>query len=288
VNQIFKEGEGDMVRKFASRLSAVACAACLSLLVAGRAAAVDPPYQIILRSRNAVVTPERTRDSQTGGGYIQVTQVEPNAIMVLMRGAVAAGSGHKDNSAAMQFTLDQDFEIVPTKAGRRPPRLILSAWLIGSLTSTLQEGGTADHAPACATVQSGGQPILNLCIHPHSVAGGQDLLVNDRGGPLELCAAPGGYCLHQTFAISANQPKGYCHPGSAAADFDPDPKLDTRWNEVLKPFRAVPHRDFGFRVILQVVEEPPLPPVGPAPDPLPPPNPVDKNGPAAAGKPAKP
>ena len=32
--------------------------------------------------------------------------------------------------------------------------------------------------------------------------------------------------------------------------------MDARWNEVLRPFRAVPHRDFGFRIILQVVEEP--------------------------------
>lgn len=279
-----------MVRQFVFRLF-VACAAGLTLLLVSRSAgAAAPPYELLLRSRNGVVTPEITKDSQTGGGFIQVTQVEPNAVMLLMRGAVAAGSGHKGGSAAMQFTLNQDFEIVPTKVGLRPPRLILSAWLIGALNSSLQEGGTADQAPACATVQSGGQPLLNLCINPHSVSGGQNLLVNDRAGPLELCVAPGGFCLHQTFAISAAQPKSHCHPGEAAADFDPDAKLDTRWNTVLKPFRAVPHRDFGFRVILQVVEEPVAPVVGPGPDPLPLPTPEDKKTPPApaGGKAAKP
>ena len=49
------------------------------------------------------------------------------------RHAVAAGTGHKDGSAAMQFTLHQDFEIVPTRAALRPPRLVLAGWVIGAL-----------------------------------------------------------------------------------------------------------------------------------------------------------
>ena len=42
---------------------------------------------------------------------------------------------------------------------------------------------------------------------------------------------------------------------AAAADFDPAPELDSFWADVLKPFRAVPRRDFGFKVVLRVVEE---------------------------------
>jgi hypothetical protein len=283
-----------MVHPFAFRLF-VACAACLAWQwVAGQATAADPPYQIILRSRSGVVTPERSKDAQTGGGYIQVIQVEPNQVLVLMRGAVAAGaglagSGHKNGSAAMQFELDQDFEVVPTRTGLRPPRMIVSAWLIGTLLTSQEEpGGTAEHSPACATIKSADhQPLFNVCIKPHAVTGSQNMLVNDRVGPMEMTIAPGGYHLHQTFAISAFQPKVACHSGSAAADFDPDPRLDSRWNEVLKPFRAAPHRDFGFRIIFQVAEEPEAGGVV-VPDVLPPPTPEEKEKPSDASRPGKP
>src|SRR5690242_21507096 len=126
-----------------------ACVVCLLVWATARAQTPQPPYVILLRSRDGVVTPERGKDAQTGGGFIQVTQVEPNVVMVLMRGAVAAASGCKDGAAAMQFDLHQDFEIVPTRANPRPPRLVLAAWAIGSLQSSLKEGGTAGHGPAC-------------------------------------------------------------------------------------------------------------------------------------------
>lgn len=233
-----------------------------------------PPYVIVLRSRAAAVTPEKSKNSETGGGYIQVTQVEPNAVMFLMRGAVAARADHKDGSAAMQFDLKQDFEIVPARKCMYPPQITLSAWLIGALNTTDPEGGTAEQAPGCATVESAEGPILKVCVKPHAVSAGQNLLVNDRFGPLEAVVVPGGYTLHQTFALSANQPKQVCRPGFAAAEFDPDPRLDSLWNPVLKPFRAVPHRDFGFQVLLRVVEAAP-PPGIPAPEDqmLPPPTP---------------
>ncbi len=190
-----------MVPAFPFRLCC-ACAVCLALSLAGQPAVGQVvPYEFVLRSRSAVVTPERTKDAQTGGGYIQVLQVEPNLLLILMRGTVAAGAGlagaghhNKDGMAAMQFELNQDFEVVPTRAGLRPPRLILSAWLIGTLNTTRppDEGGTAGHNPACAVVKSGDQPLLNLCIPPHSAAGGQNLLVNDRMGPMEMMIAPEG------------------------------------------------------------------------------------------------
>ncbi len=253
----------------------------------------NPPYQFILRSRDGVVTPERNKNAQTGGGFVQVLQTAPNQVLTLMRGAAAAGaglagSGHRDGSAAMQFELDQDFEVVPTKAALRPPRLIVSAWLIGSLLSSQEErGGTASHSPACATIKSADECILNVCIKPHSVGGGQNLLVNDRVGPMEMTIVPGGYHLHQNFAFNVFQPKVACHSGSAAAEFDPEPRLDSRWNEVLKPFRSAPHQDFGFRIILQVLEEP-TPPGVAIPDPLHKPTPEEMKKPADGDDPAQP
>ena len=41
----------------------------------------------------------------------------------------------------------------------------------------------------------------------------------------------------------------------AVADFDPAPQLDAFWADALRPFRAVPRKDFGFRLVLRVVED---------------------------------
>lgn len=255
------------------------CTACLSCLTSSLRAAA-PPYVILLRSRGAAVTPEKSKNSQTGGGYIQLTQVEPNTVMILMRGTVAAAADHKDGSAALQFELNQDFEIVPALKGAPPPRMTLSAWVIGALNSTEKEGGSAEQAAGCTTVESAGTPLLKVCVNPHAISAGQNLLVNDRFGPVDAAVVPGAFTLHQTFALRANQPKACYHRGFAAADFDPDPRLDSQWNPLLKPFRAVPHKDFGFRVLLRVVEDvPPAAIVVPKNELLPAPTPEKTNEP---------
>jgi hypothetical protein len=261
--------EGDFVDRTGTLGALAVCAVALSAGFTAPVVAADPPYVLLLRSREAAVTPERTKDAQTGGGFIQVTQIQPNIVMALMRGTVAAGTSHKEGSAAMQFNLHQDFEVVATRAGLRPPRLVLAGWVIGAVESTLRGGGMAEHSPACANVQSGGESLMNLCLNPHGAGGGENLLVNDRVGPVEAVLTPGSYCLNQSFTIRAVERKAHCHTGGAAAAFDPDPKLDSRWNEVLKPFRAVPHKDFGFRVILRVVEDVPPPQAAPPTEPLP-------------------
>jgi hypothetical protein len=278
-----------------------ACIVSLSAGIMAPVVAQEPPYALLLRSREAVVTPERSRDAQTGGGFIQVTQLQPNVVMALFRGAVAAGTGHHEGSAAMHLTLNQDFEVVATRAGLRPPRLVVAGWVIGALETTIKGSGMAEHSPACASVGSGGsggEPIINLCIKPHGVGGGENLLVNDRVGPIEAVVLPGCFTLNQTFAIRATENKSHCHTGGAAAVFDPDPKMDSRWNEVLKPFRAVPPKDFGYRVIVRVVEDVPpplaatapgiesLPAPAPGTERLPAPKPVPNNDNQTSSKPA--
>jgi len=42
---------------------------------------------------------------------------------------------------------------------------------------------------------------------------------------------------------------------AAAADFDPAPQLDAACADVLKPFRAVPRGEFGFKIVIRVVED---------------------------------
>src|SRR6266545_1071777 len=103
-----------------------------SLLLAGLVAllgpaavyAADPPpappgpaYQIVLRSRHAEVTPTRTKDAQTGGGWIVVEQPEPNTIVVTMGGSAVVGSDFHGSAASIDFNLDQDLDIIATRQG---------------------------------------------------------------------------------------------------------------------------------------------------------------------------
>jgi hypothetical protein len=65
----------------------------------------------------------------------------------------------------------------------------------------------------------------------------------------------GCYRLAGAFHIGVTQGKGVFHRQAAVADFDPAPQLDPFWADALKPFRAVPRRDFGFKLILRVIED---------------------------------
>jgi hypothetical protein len=92
------------------------------------------------------------------------------------------------------------------------------------------------------------------------VSCGQESSVNFRDGPVEAVAAVGSYHLSASFRLGVTQGKGVFHRQAAAAEFDPAPQLDGFWADVLKPFRAVPRRDFGFKAVLRVVEDsPPAP-----------------------------
>lgn len=217
------------------------------------------PYRILLRSRHGHVMPTTTstRRSQTAGGFIDVAEVEPNTVAVLMRGAVVAGGDWHPSVATMQFELSQDFEIVPTRPGLRPPRLIMAGRVVGTLLTSTAPNGSAEQAPACASVRSGGNDILGFCVSQHGATGGENLSLNCREGPVEGVVVPGLYCLHSTFGISASLPRPVKHRPDAAvvADFDPRPQIDTTFYNALKPFRAVPRQEFGFRLVVRVVED---------------------------------
>jgi hypothetical protein len=246
-----------------------------SLLLAGLTVALgpiaapagDPPaptgpaYQIVLRSRSAEATPNRTRDAQTGGGAVVVEQPEPHTIVVKITGAAVAGSEcHGSSHAGIDFDLEQDFDIIPVRKGVRPPRVGMVGRVVGTLQVTDpgkcgKACGTADQGPATACLVSGGASILDLVVKPSSIACGSEVSVNHRTGPVEAPAAVGSYCLKASFRIGVTQGKGVFHRQFAVADFDPAPQLDGTWADALRPFRAVPRRDFGYQLILRVVEE---------------------------------
>jgi hypothetical protein len=245
-----------------------------SLLLAGLAAllgaaavhAADPPagpaYQIVLRSRVAEVTPTHAKDAQTGGGSIVVEQPEPNTIVVTMGGAAVTGSECHGSSASIDFNLEQDLDIIPTRPGVRPPRIGMVGRVVGTLQVTDpgkcgKACGTAEQGPATACLALGGNPLLSVNVKPASLACGQELSINHRHGPVEAPAVAGCYCLTGTYHLGVTQGKGVWNRQYAVADFDPAPQLDGFWADALKPFRAVPRKEFGFKVIVRVVEDTP-------------------------------
>jgi hypothetical protein len=220
-----------------------------------------PAYQIVLRSRNAEATPTRTKDAQTGSGSIVVEQPEPNTIVVTMGGSAVAGSDFHGSAAGITFELEQDLEIIPLRAGARPPRIGMMGRVVGTLQVTEpckctgKPCGSAEQGPATACLSLGEASLLSITVKPTAVACGQEVSLNNRDGPVEATAAVGCYRLHASFRIGVSQGKGVFYRQAAVADFDPAPQLDAFWADVLKPFRAVPRREFGFKVVLRVVEE---------------------------------
>jgi hypothetical protein len=245
-----------------------------SMLLAGLVAmissaavfAVDPPpgpaYQIVLHSRHAEVNPSHMGGAQTGGGWVVVEQPEPNTIVVSMGGSVVAGSDCFGSSAAIAFDLEQDLDIIPTRKGVRPPRV----GIVGRVEGTLQVTdaahccspcGTAEQGPASACLSMGETSLLSVSVKSSAASCGQESAINYRAGPFECVAPVGLYQLKGSFHIGAIQGKGVFNRQFAVADFDPAPQLDAFWADALKPFRAVPRRDFGFKVVLRVIEDSP-------------------------------
>lgn len=250
----------------------IALCSCLLVVAPAVASAADavpapagPAYQIVLRSRTAQANPSKTKDAQTGGGTVLVEQPEPNTIVVVMTGAAVAGSEFHGSSASIAFELDQALDIIPTRTGLRPPRIGMVGRVFGTLQVTetgncgCKSCGSAEQSPGVACLALGDGPVLSIAVKPSATGPGSPLSVNNREGPVEAVAVPGSYTLKQSFTISASQGKCVFNRQYAVADFDPDPRLDGFWGDALKAFRAIPRKEFGFRVVVRVVEDSPVP-----------------------------
>jgi hypothetical protein len=244
-------------------------AGLVALLGPAMVYAADPPpgpaYQIVLRSRSAEAIPTRCKDAQTGGGAILVEQPEPNTVIATMGGSAVVGSELCGSAAGIDFNLDQELEIVPLHRGARAPRVGMVGRVVGTMQvsdpskcckGTGKPCGTAEQGPATASLTMGETSLLALGVKSAGASCGQELAINHREGPVECPAVPGCYHLTGSFHIGVTQGKGVFHRQFAVADFDPAPQLDAFWADALKPFRAIPRRDFGFKVILRVIEDP--------------------------------
>lgn len=217
-------------------------------------------YRIVLRSRESQATPQLGKTSQTGGGSIVVEQPSPDTVIIRLGGSAAAGSNCHCSNAAINFAMVQDLEVVAAREGVRPPRLGMMGRLVGTLTVTEAEKwqhaeGAALQGPATAALWCCENSILALELPASGAACGQKVAINNQAGPCEAQGVAGCYRLTANFQVEANQGKGVWHRQYAVADFDPAPQLDAFWADGLKTFRAVPRNEFGFTVVLRVVEE---------------------------------
>jgi hypothetical protein len=97
--------------------------------------------------------------------------------------------------------------------------------------------------------------VVSLCVPDHSVAGGENLSINDHAGPLAVPIRPGHYVLRQTFHIAAAHRRSLWPCKAASAEFAPDPALDPLWISYWEPFHGAAKKDFGFQLILKVAPE---------------------------------
>jgi hypothetical protein len=180
-----------------------------------------------------------------------------------MGGSAVVGSDCHGSDAGIDFNLEQDMEIIPTRPGVRPPRVGLVGRVVGTLQVTdpckcgkhCKPCGTAEQGPAAACLLLGDTSLLAVSVPPSGVSCGQELAINHREGPVECPTVVGCYRLTGSFRIGVSQGKGVFYRQAAVADFDPAPQLDAFWADVLKPFRAVPRREFGFKIVVRVVED---------------------------------
>jgi len=238
------------------KLKYLLAAVAVALVTTAAPRAAEPAVAIKLQGRHGHATPVRQGCTHTGAGNIDVAQPSPDTVVVTMTGvAVATGHPCKASVASLDFDLEQCFEVVLDNPAGKRITLTAEARVIGLLRSHCKGGGSAEESGACATVSCGPTSLLTVCAPAHTVAGGENLSINDRDGPVSQVVAPGKYTLHQKFRVSTSHPKAILPCKAASAEFAPDPALDPLWISYWEPFKGAQKKDFGFQVTLKVTTE---------------------------------
>jgi hypothetical protein len=246
----------EMIHRYAPRalfVAMVAVALPLSLLPAQQPAPA-PRAGFVLKDRHGHATPERVGTTHCGGGNTDVSQARDDTVVITMTGVAVAGPHPtKASSAAMNFDLNQAFDIVFTDDKVKKARLTIEAQIVGLLRGD-KHGGSASVCNGSAAIASTGGSVVALSIEGHAVGGDDNLSINDHKGPISVSVRPGEYHLFQAFSISAAHARGICGK-AAAAEFAADPALDPTWISFTEPFHGANKKDFGFRVSLRVEPE---------------------------------
>lgn len=227
-----------------------------ALAAAQTPAPTGPPATILLGSRHGHVTPIRQGCTHTGGGNIDVAQPAADTVVITMTGvAVATPNPCKDSVATFQFDLEQCFEIAFEDPKAKRAKLTLEGRVIGLLRTHRKAGGSVEQGPGIVAVSCGSVGLLAVTVPPHSVAGGENLSVNCREGPVAVPVLPGKYELHEKWAITAAHPKCLLPCKASSAEFAPDPALDPLWISYWEPFHGAAKKDFGLQVTIRVAPD---------------------------------
>ncbi|MFL5331052.1 MAG: hypothetical protein ACJ8C4_19345 [Gemmataceae bacterium] len=228
-------------------------AASLPLAFVSAEVILAPPVTISLSARHGHVVPAKQGFCHTGGGNIDVVQPGPDVVIITMSGvAVAGGHPCKDSIAAMNFELEQCFDVAFANPSMTKAKLTLEGRVVGALRSHKNGGGSAQEGPGLATIVCGNNAISTLATDPHSVSCGNSLSVNCRTAPVSIVVTGGRATLHQSWNVSANNPQSILPCKAASAEFAPDPALDPLWISYWEPFHGAIKKDFGFQVIMKV------------------------------------
>jgi hypothetical protein len=254
-----EEGRHNMTKKTLIATAAIfVVTAILTAADDPKAENSEPVASLVVGPGQGAATPTRVGSARTGAGNIMVTQPAPDTLSVKMTGAVAA-KRHPctDSTGSLVFELSQDFEVVIHSPRVKAARLIMWSRAVGLLRADRgkcdQSGAAEASNPGHASLSCGPQSLLTLDLPTRMAAGGQNLSVYDREGPVWVAVGPGKYTLHQRFGIAAAHAKGlFSKP--ASAEFAPD-ALDEAWVGTREPFHGADKKDFGFHVIIKVMAD---------------------------------
>jgi hypothetical protein len=214
-----------------------------------------PPIIIKPNGRQAKGEPVRCGCGKTGGGNIDVAQPTPDVlILTVTASALADGFPCVKSSAAFNFDVTQCFSVSFEKTDLKYPKMTVEGRVIGLLRTPCKGGCASEHATVAIAPACGG-PALTLQMPSNQACDGQNLSVNDHEGPCGGPLVPGKYVLKANLSVSADRAPGLCKPSTA--EFAPDPSLDPLWLDPKEPFHGAAKKDFGFQIILKVLEEPP-------------------------------
>lgn len=239
--------------------------ALLGLMLALTPAAswAQAPLEIVVGPRQGTAVPFLQGMAHTGGGNIGVSHPSPDTVIISMTGVAVAG-GHicKNSVANFEFDLVQDFEVVVRDPKITKVKLLMAGRVIGLLRSQCCcnktcgcRSGAADMCTAHASLAVGEAEVLAISMPPRSVAGGENLSINDHEGPVAVPVEPGKYTLHQVFGISAAHGKTPLICKTVSAEFGPAPALDPNWISRKEPFHGADKSSFGFQILLKIVPE---------------------------------
>jgi len=214
-----------------------------------------PSITLKLDGRQAKALPVRCGCASTGGGNIDVTQPGPDTFIITVTG-VGVANGHPllKSTGAFHIDVNQLFEVSFEKpAGDiKNPKITLEGRVIGLLRSHCK-GGCATESAQAAIASAHGGDALTISLPANSTCKGENLSINDHEGPCSAPVLPGKYVLHAQFEVSATHPIGLWKP--ASSEFAPDPALDPLWIDHHEPFHGAAKKDFGFQIIVKVLEE---------------------------------